>query len=642
MRKIERRNPRFGKKQFRQSELKLSIRAVPRNLSARFMAKEIELKLKAGVHLLAIVLILFVSSALSASCKELESVTLQLKWKHQFQFAGYYAAIEQGYYRDAGLDVKLVEGGPHTDFAAELFSNQVQYAVALPVMLKQRNEGFPVVALAAIFQHSPEVLLVRESSEINTPQQLANRKVMLAPDDTPAVLAMFRNEGLPPDSVHITPYDFDLDKLIRSNVDGIAGYTTDEPFYFKQKDVPIRFIQPRNYGVDLYGDCLFTSGNELAKHPERVRAFREASLKGWQYAMHHVDEMVDLIVTKYHSEKSREFLHFEAEQMSQLMFADLIEIGHMNPGRWKHIGDTYVKLGMLKPDYSLDGFIYDPNVPRNLAWVWWAIGVSLSCSLLLIGIIFIQRRIHQRTIAAEQLAERVRKIESLHRFTVGVSHHFNNILQAIVISAELAEEAAKASAPADEHVRQILEHVQRATDLSRVLLASIGFGTYDFQPLRLDDFLREILPEIDRSIPGSHKLRLIANAGGIVVQADQQALKQIMVNLITNAFEAAKNSGEVLVQTGRTHCTAAYLAESPAEENLPEGEYVYVDVIDKGEGMSAEVLKKAFDPFFSSRHQGRGLGMAVVLGIIRIHRGVIKINSIPNEGTTVRVLFPLN
>ncbi|HTI70586.1 MAG TPA: ABC transporter substrate-binding protein, partial [Candidatus Limnocylindria bacterium] len=337
-------------------------------------------------------------------------IKLQLKWKHQFQFAGYYAAVEQGYYRAAGLEVTLIEGGPHLDFGGLIASNAVQYTVGLPSMLLRRNEGLPVVALAAIYQHSPEVMLVREDSGITNPQQMAGRRLMMAVEDTPGVLAMFRNEGLPDGAIKRIPYDFNLERLINREIDGIGAYITDEPLYFKSRGVEVRAIRPQTYGVDFYGDCLFTSEQELIQHPEQVKAFVDASLKGWQYAMHHVDEMVDVIVQRYHPGKSREDLRYEAARMAELMFPDLIEAGHMNTGRWKHIADTYVRLGMLKPDYSLEGFIYDRNPPHDPSWARWTIGGVALFAIGLGSVTVYLMRMTRRIARAEHEAQEARVV----------------------------------------------------------------------------------------------------------------------------------------------------------------------------------------------------------------------------------------
>jgi PAS domain S-box-containing protein len=142
-------------------------------------------------------------------------------------------------------------------------------------------------------------------------------------------------------------------------------------------------MRPISYGIDFYGDCLFTSENEIAKHPKRVKAFRQASLKGWQYAMDNPEEIVDLIVAKYKTEKSRDALLHEAKMTDELMLHKFVEIGHMNLGRWKHIADTFVSVGMMKPDYSLDGFIYDPDSNIDHTWLLWTAAIIAATAFLL-------------------------------------------------------------------------------------------------------------------------------------------------------------------------------------------------------------------------------------------------------------------
>jgi PAS domain S-box-containing protein len=137
-----------------------------------------------------------------------------------------------------------------------------------------------------------------------------------------------------------------------------------------------------NYGIDFYGDCLFTSEKELRENPSRVKRFREASLRGWKYAMKHSEEIIDVILNEYSSRKTRDHLSFEAEKMRELMMPEFIEIGHMNPGRWQHIADTLVQFKMAEPGYSLEGFIFDPDPAPDYTWIRWVVGVTVSISLL--------------------------------------------------------------------------------------------------------------------------------------------------------------------------------------------------------------------------------------------------------------------
>jgi diguanylate cyclase (GGDEF)-like protein/PAS domain S-box-containing protein len=142
----------------------------------------------------------------------------------------------------------------------------------------------------------------------------------------------------------------------------MSVYVTDEPFQFQEKNINYQLFKPIKGGIDFYGDNLFTTQEEIDTHPDRVLAFREASLKGWEYAMAHPEQMIELIYQKYSQRHSKAHLRFEYEQMMRLIRPDLTEIGYMYSGRWQHIGETYAQLNMLPDDFKLDGFLFNPDV----------------------------------------------------------------------------------------------------------------------------------------------------------------------------------------------------------------------------------------------------------------------------------------
>jgi len=324
--------------------------------------------LKHSLLVLALLGIAALASPAWAESQGLEVVNLQLRWHHQFQFAGYYAALEQGYYREAGLDVRIHAGAPGRTPIEEVLSGRAQYGEANSELLYQRLMGKPLVALASIFQHSPSILLARSDSGILSPQDMKGKRVMLIGDITDADFqAMFQNEGVALATLQIQPSSYNIEDLVTGKTDAFNAYLTNEPYYLQQRRVPYTIIDPRRYGIDFYSDILFTTEQELRDHPDRVQAFRKASLKGWEYAMDHPDLIIDLLIDKYGVTKSRAHLIYEATAMRGLILPDLIEIGHMNPSRWRHMADTFVKVGMLQPDYSLEGFLYDPDPTVELA-----------------------------------------------------------------------------------------------------------------------------------------------------------------------------------------------------------------------------------------------------------------------------------
>ena len=316
----------------------------------------------------------------------LQPVTLQLNWKHQFQFAGYYAAIERGYYRDAGFDVRVQEVQEGHDPIDAVISGAADYGVGASELALRRAQGQPVVVLAAILQHSPLVLIAIGRSGASV-HELAGKRVMLMPHET-ELIAYLQQEQLPLDRLVVVPHSFDLNDLLRGKVDAVSGYSTDEPYLLKKAGVPFNLFSPRASGIDFYGDSLFTTQHLVHDHPDRVAAFTGASLRGWQYAMDHPAEIADLIVARYGKRKSRDHLLFEASEMHRLMQPQLVEIGYMNPGRWDHVAATYAQLGMLPASYSLEGFLFKPAQRADWAPLYKA-GLIGAIVLLVAGIVVV-------------------------------------------------------------------------------------------------------------------------------------------------------------------------------------------------------------------------------------------------------------
>ncbi|MES2898478.1 MAG: EAL domain-containing protein, partial [Pseudomonadota bacterium] len=324
----------------------------------------------------------------SSPAHALEQVRLQLKHSHQFQFAGYYAAVEKGYYREAGLDVKINEGKDGSEPERRVIDGSAEYGTGSASALLARMAGKPLVVLGVVFQHSPYVLLVRQKNTSPDITEIKGKRVMigsLTEELTQAdeLAAYLKKEGVPVSSLIRVEHTYDIDDLVKGRVDAFSAYATNEPDYLDRIGFKYDVYSPRAAGIDFYGDNLFTSENEIARHPERVKAFRAASMKGWAYAMANPEEMADLILAKYTRRHDRQHLLFEARQMVPLVQPVLVEIGYMNPERWRHIADTYADLGMLPRGVSFDGFLYNTDAGSDtLAWLY---RVLAAATLLLIG-----------------------------------------------------------------------------------------------------------------------------------------------------------------------------------------------------------------------------------------------------------------
>jgi ABC-type nitrate/sulfonate/bicarbonate transport system substrate-binding protein len=269
----------------------------------------------------------------------LEKVTVQLKWRHQFQFAGYYAAQDKGYYRDEGLDVTLLEAQPGSDPVRTVLSGRAQYGTGNSSLLLHRAAGEPVVVLASIFQHSAAALIARRMPD-GKPLQWAGARVMLAPGNDDELHAYLLRQGVKPADLKLLPHSQRFADLLEGKVDAMSGYTTEVPYMLDRAGVRYDVLTPRAAGIDFYGDNLFTTEHELQEHPERARAMRAATLRGWRYALEHPEEIVDLIRARYPQRHTREHLMYEARQVAKLLESPLVETGYRNPARWQAIANT--------------------------------------------------------------------------------------------------------------------------------------------------------------------------------------------------------------------------------------------------------------------------------------------------------------
>ncbi|MEK9825160.1 MAG: EAL domain-containing protein [Methylotenera sp.] len=358
----------------------------------------------------------FAGNAFSAS----EVVTLQLKWHHQFQFAGYYAALNQGYYQAENLDVRILEGGTDAPALNQVLSGAANYGIGDSDILLARTQGRPVVAIASVFQHSPYVLLSMRDSKIQQPADLIGKRIMLSNNQGATQFkAMMNKQGISLDQVTVLPHSWNLQDLIDGKVDAMSAYATAEPAQLDDMGYSYSVLSNQQYGVDYYGDTLFTTEREVDKHPERVDAFLRATKKGWAYAFSHQQETAAMIAKMQGVAErgiTEEMLLTEARLMQPYVLSDVVEFGHMNLERWNAIANSMAELHLIPENYTLQGFIYNSNVfeQRVLRWV----GGLLISALLLMSLIFlwnlqIRRKVKARTAELQEEVQRRHQAENL-------------------------------------------------------------------------------------------------------------------------------------------------------------------------------------------------------------------------------------
>lgn len=233
------------------------------------------------------------------------------------------------------------------------------------------------------------------------------------------------------------------------------------------------------------------------------------------------------------------------------------------------------------------------------------------------------------------------KLESMGVLAGGIAHDFNNILTAIIGNADLALMRLNPESPVLENLHRIEKAAGRASELAKQMLAYSGKGRFVIESIDLNRLVEEMLHMLEVSISKKAILRLNLHKPLPTVDADATQLRQIIMNLVINASEAiGDKSGVIAITSGCMECDRNYLKDVWLDENLLDGLYVFLEIADTGCGMDKETMAKIFDPFFTTKFTGRGLGMAAVLGIVRGHKGAIKVYSEPGKGSSFKILLP--
>lgn len=294
----------------------------------------------------------------------LETVRLQLQWKHQFEFAGFYAAKEKGFYKDIGLDVEFREYQSGLSIVDEVIEKRADFGLSYASLLVDYIQGKPLVLLANFFKQSPLVLVTQKT--IETPADLKGKKVMGLLDSThyQTLLLMLKKFDITQDDFKNVPRDFNLQEFLAKKVDAVSVFTTNEIYALDKAGAQYNIFDPAAYGIKSYDLNLFTTQEQIDLHPKRVQDFKEASIKGWEYALKHKEEMVDLIYEKYNTQqKSKEALLFEAKQIEYLMLTHVYPIGSVDKQKVELLRDGFVQAELIENwnKRSLEDLFYKQN-----------------------------------------------------------------------------------------------------------------------------------------------------------------------------------------------------------------------------------------------------------------------------------------
>ncbi|MCB8964527.1 MAG: ABC transporter substrate-binding protein [Bacteroidales bacterium] len=592
-----------------------------------------------------------------------DKIILHLNGKHQFQFAGYYAALEKGFYEEAALDVEIKGIESNTTAIDEVLAGRAHYGIANSELLVRYMNGSPLVALAPIFQSSPSAIVVRENSGIVSPQGFFGKSIEI---DTKGggneVLAMLYLSGIKPSQIKVVDATLSLNNLLNSKVDATAIYQTNEPFFLEKFGIPFRLIIPKNYGIDFYAECLFTSQSELKKHRSRTERFIAASIRGWDYALKNKEEIARLIQTKYKSTKTIEHLLFEAEQVKKYIQPDFINIGHSNKGRWLHMAEVLSQVGIITTNRSIEEFLYKPNgstiITTNKLITFAGI---ILCAIAVVLLIYLkithksfgkkniiiekqQQKIEQQEIELTTLKHNIDSLNSkaveLERFneslTSNLSFEIRSPLNNILGYCELLNAPHLKTGQIRQYTKEIaksgqsLQHqIENLIELSKI---QANQYKQNYQRINLFEFLSTLhmltLNEL-KLFDKEHitiKTAISEEDIDFDILSDRSTLRNIFVRLISNAV---KFTSKGYIELG---------CKKNGNGNL------LFWIQDSGLGITSQKVNHVFTPFAAGMQDEKfsnlGLGLPIAKGLTDILGGKIWIDTLENSGTTVNICIP--
>lgn len=303
-------------------------------------------------------LLFFLLFVTSLSGNNIEKVSVQFDWKYQFEFAGFIAAKEKGYYHDVGLDVELREYQDGLDIVSDVLGKKATYGVYNASIVVENGRIKPIVLLATYFQQSPLVFVAQKG--IKNPADMIGKTIMGTKDELKysSLSLLLTHFGITSKNAHFVDQTFQIDAFIHRKIDVMSAFRSNQLYDLDRLGVKYEIIDPAEYGFMMNAVNLFTSQSEAIEHTERTQKFIDATNRGWKYALDHPDEMIALLINRYHVKKSRQALEYEAKVTKKMMMRDFYAIGETNAELSIRVFKQLIRSGSLDADQRLGRFLF--------------------------------------------------------------------------------------------------------------------------------------------------------------------------------------------------------------------------------------------------------------------------------------------
>ncbi|OCL94059.1 ABC transporter substrate-binding protein [Aliarcobacter thereius] len=599
--------------------------------------------------------------------KELKKVTLQLSWFDQFQFAGYYMAKEMGYYEDIGLDVEIIPFEFGLNIPKMVNENIVDFSIGRENLILEKTRYKNITALYSIFQASPLILLTTEKSGIDSIFKFKNKTIMATKDDENEISlkAMMVSNNVNLKSMKFIEHTHNIYDLINNKVDIISAYTSKSPYILQKNSIKYNVFYPKDYGFDMYSDFLITNINFVKHNYKSVNNFKQASLKGWEYAYNNIEKSVDLILKKYNRQNlTKDELIFEANELKYLSYLNGSKLGEIKQDKVQRIFDLYNLLGLVPKDSNIDGFIFTKEENKfnrwiitniiekiDLAFIWNMIIVIFVLSILVVYRQYLITKVNKKLknlvkiktnrlkIMNQKLANRIKKeleinlekdrilaqqqkMISMGQMIENIAHQWRQPLSIISTRASMIKLKNDLKMLEKDELNEALEQIlNTATYLSQTIDDFRDF----FRPRKEKDIFclsKSIYKSIELSKLSfeNSDIKLIFEEKDIDIFGYETELIQVFINAINNSKDALtqKNIEDKLIIINL----------------IEKNSKVYIEFIDSALGIEDDILHKVFEPYFTTKHQysGTGIGLYMSSEIVTKHmKGEIFMKNIDFE-----------
>lgn len=616
--------------------------------------------------------------------EEKDKITIQLRWDHQFQFAGYYAALKQGYYDDANLEVEiksaLTKDGVILSATREVDESRAEFGVGSADILVANDKGANLRVAFVVMQRSAARFYLKEEKPFNHVSDFVKMKVARNVNDLIDVefQAMLINEGVDVNDIDTYPHQQGIQHLQDDVVDVVPGYNLGFTFQADERGVAIKEVNPQDYGVDFYGDSLFVNGDFANENPEITQRFIEASLKGWEYAMENTDEIAELISSEYKPvQKYDDYLSynkFQADIMEDLLVFPVIEIGHVNPFRWQKMHSILSEFGIVSNQLDLSWLIYDLERIeadrrdfRNKVTLIVVGTLGAVLFSIIIWTVLLRRMVKYKTSELEKTNERLQKSNRVlaithreleeevynrakieaelvqakdnaeaasrtkSRFLANMSHEIRTPMNGMIgmidltMMGALDQEQREQLVIAKKSANTLVDILNDILDISSVEEGKIQLN-YSYNSL--EELIQSVL-ELYKPLAdgkGIHITSEIDERLPSMIHVDPKRFKQVCLNLLGNAIKFTYQGNVKL--------------KIDVLEILDEKVKIQFSCVDTGIGISHEDIDIIFNRFSqvdNSKNRvstGVGLGLTICRQLINLMGGELKCESQLGNGST--------